>query len=78
MAKSKRIETNVFAKTEDIDRVKSWGVGLKLSEWARFDELAEELGTTRHKLARYALRDFLRRYERGELPIEQRSHLPDL
>lgn len=50
------------------DRVKARGVGLRESEWNRLEEIAGELGVTRHNLMLYVLRDFIRRYEAGYRP----------
>jgi len=55
-------------QTESDDPVKPLGVGLRLSERARLDEIAHELGVARHALLLYAVRDFIRRYEAGERP----------
>jgi len=85
MAKKKPDMSDIFAKTEpegaaeeQPDPVKSIGVGLRESEWVKFETVADELGTNRHSLAKYALRDFLRRYEAGEIQTETRKTLPDL
>ena len=50
------------------DPVKSYGVGLRVSQWARFASIANELGTSYHDLAVYILTDFMTRWEKGERP----------
>ncbi len=60
------------------DEVRSSGVGLYKSEWARVDAIAAELGQTRHAVAAYALKDFLRRWEAGEIQTETKPSLPGL
>jgi hypothetical protein len=82
MAK-KQPSLNIFAKTEQAevkqdDPVKPVGIGLKESEWVRFEEIARAMNTTKHALAVWALRDFLRRYDTGEIRTEQRPTLPGL
>lgn len=76
MAKAKKpeINLNIFSKTgepteeQPQDKIKPVGIGLKASEWQRLEEIAGELGVTRHNLSMYILRDFIRRYEKGERP----------
>ena len=76
---------DLYGKTESdqpqaktTDEVKSSGVGLRESEWAKVDAIAAELGQTRHKVAAYALRDFLRRWDAGEIQTETKPSLPGL
>jgi hypothetical protein len=57
------------------DPIKPRGVGLKQSEWERFDRIAAELGMNSHKLSLWALRDFIRRYEAGEIETKQSKRL---
>jgi len=76
MAKPK---LNVFTKTEEPeDKVKAVGVGLKDSEWQRLAAIAKELGMKRHELACWALRDFMRRFEAGEIQTKTQKTLPGL
>jgi hypothetical protein len=49
------------------DPVGSYGVDLRASEWQRLDDIAVEMGVTRHKVAASALRSFLKQYEVGEI-----------
>lgn len=49
------------------DPVRSRGVGLKGSEWEILDNIADEMNTTRHNLTVWIMRDFIRRYNRGEI-----------
>lgn len=60
------------------DPVKAIGIGLRESEWQRLDEIAQELGTTRHSLALWALRDFISRYEAGDIQPVTKKTLPGL
>ena len=85
MAKQPNMNS-IFKKTEPEgqpdkkpdDKVKAVGIGLKISEWQRYEDIADELGMTRHALATYALRDFLKRYDKGEIQTETRPRLPGL
>ena len=72
MAKKKQDLSDIFAKTEPgpqeaKDPVMPVGIGIKTSEWARMGEIAQDLDITRHALAMWALRDFIRRYDAGEI-----------
>ncbi len=72
MAKKQQDLSDIFAKTEPEaqeikDPVMPVGIGLRVSEWARMGEIAQDLDTTRHALAMWALRDFIRRYDAGEI-----------
>lgn len=86
MAKKKPDLSNIFAKTEPSegepidDKVRAYGVGLKASEWAAFEAIAERMGVTRYNLAAWALRYFMDQYESGSLPVreEKRETLPGL
>ena len=64
--------TGVFTKTEteqpQKDKIKPVGIGLKISEWDRIEEIGRELGVNRHMLAAWILRDFIERYEAGYRP----------
>lgn len=88
------IEDNPFAKTEpkqpqeerrggrqsdpEKGEYKPRGIGLYESEWANLEKIAGDLGITAHKLAQYAVRDFVRRYEAGEIKTEKRPRIPGL
>ncbi|MFM8321275.1 MAG: hypothetical protein ACKOC5_10200 [Chloroflexota bacterium] len=72
----KRTETAGPADEPKDDPVKAVGVGLRLSEWARMEEIAGSLGINKHKLAAWALRDFLARFAAGEIPVENKPTLP--
>lgn len=83
MAKKKPDMTDIFAKTEaaqeeKADPVSPRGIGLRKSEWERLDRIGAEMGSNAHALAAWAIRDFLRRYEAGELPTQTRPTLPGL
>lgn len=60
------------------DEVKSHGVGLRESEWQRIEAIGAELGLTKHKVAAYALRDFLRRWAAGEIETQAKPSLPPI
>lgn len=87
MAKRKQPDmSDIFAKTEPDqspaeqppDPAKPRGIGLKQSEWAHIDEIANELGMTPHALAVWALRNFIQRYTDGEIKTQTKKSLPDL
>ena len=65
-------------KSEPEDKVTSFGIGLKKSEWKRIDEIAHSLGMTKHGVAMWALKDFLRRYDAGEIQTVTQRTLPGL
>ena len=77
--------TNIFARTEAPstapaavsvdDKVKPIGIGLKRSEWERLQQIANEVGMKRHELTLKILRDFIRRYDAGEVETETRKTL---
>ena len=79
-------EAGLFEKTESEqpqqespkDPVKSYGVGLRESEWRKIEAIAAEMGETKHKVAAYALKDFLHRWEAGEIETQVKPSLPDL
>jgi len=53
------------------DPIQSQGVGLRASEWARLRAIADELGGVGlHELTVWAVRDFIRRYNAGEVKPE--------
>ena len=52
----------------DTDKINPVGVALDPEELARLDQIAKELEQSRHAVLRYAVRDFIRRYDRGEKP----------
>jgi len=62
----------------EIDPVSSYGVGLRGSEWKRFEEIADILGIKKHAVAAYGLRYFLKHYESGEIQPVQKPRLPGL
>ena len=74
----------LFDKTESDepaeikDEVKSYGVGLHESEWKQYEAIAAELGQTKNKVAAYALRDFLKRWDSGDIETETKPSLPGL
>lgn len=74
----KKTESEQQPQAKPTDEVKSSGVGLRESEWAKIDAIAAELGQTRHSVAAYALRDFLRRWDAGEIRTETKPSLPGM
>ncbi len=58
--------------------VKAYGVGLRVSEWQQIETIAGEMGMTKHALAAYALKDFLKRWDAGEIQTETKPSLPEL
>ena len=57
------------------EEVSPRGVGLKVIEWNRFDKIARELGMKPHALSLWAIRDFMRRYEAGEIETKMSKKL---
>jgi hypothetical protein len=85
MAKKQTVDTDLFAQTEapsapvDVDQpdpVKAYGVGLKISEWGKIESIAKLLGIKRHEVAVWAIRDFLRRWDKGEIQTKTKQTLP--
>ena len=52
----------------DTGKINPVGVALDPEELARLDQIAGELKQSRHAVLRYAVRDFIRRYNQGEKP----------
>ena len=50
------------------EKVNPVGVALSREELDYLDEVAGRLGQSRHAVIQYAIRDFIKRYEQGELP----------
>ena len=81
-------EASLFEKTESAqpqespakpkDEVKSYGVGLRESEWLQIEAIAAEMSITKHAVAAYALKDFLKRWDAGEIETQARPSFPDL
>jgi hypothetical protein len=59
----------------EADPIKPRGVGLHKSEWQKFDKIARELGMKPHALSLWAIRDFMRRYQAGEIETQQSKKL---
>ncbi len=55
-------------KTTRAATSKPIGVVLTAEQITRLDQMAGELQTNRHKLLQYAVADFIRRYDAGEMP----------
>ena len=62
------------------DKIQARGVGLKISEWAEIDRLAEELSITPHAVAAYGVRYFLKASRDGKIKTETKKTqtLPEL
>jgi hypothetical protein len=60
------------------DPIKPRGIGLRASEWQRLAVIGRGLGKKPHALAAWAIRDFMRRYEAGEIRTETKKTLPGL
>jgi hypothetical protein len=71
-------DTEPIAEPEKEDPVQPVGIGLRTSEWERMSEIAAELGMKRHALAMWALRDFMKRYDAGEIETATKKTLPGL
>jgi hypothetical protein len=50
-------------------RTRAVGIGLKESEYEALGQIAEATGIARNSLGRYAIRDFIKRYRRGEVDL---------
>jgi hypothetical protein len=59
----------------ETDPIKPRGIGLRVSEWEQLTKIARELGMKPHALALYAVRDFIARYDRGEIETKQSKRL---
>lgn len=52
------------------------GIGLKQSEIEALDRIAEATGIARNSLGRWAIRDFIMRYRRGEIDLSASIEQP--
>jgi hypothetical protein len=72
----------IFEKFPDQgkDPVKPRGIGLRESEWQLLELIGNEFDETVNAIAVWALRDFIKRYQKGELPVIRvtKTSLPDL
>ena len=82
MAKRAEINTNLFAKIEPTepepkpkkqDRIEAKGAGLKKSEWAELDKIADDLGMTSHAVHVYAVRYFMAQYKAGKIKAQEKT-----
>ena len=85
MAKAKPSMTDLFKKTEPsqaagADIIKACGVGLKESEWAELQKVADAFGTNLHAVTAYLLRYGLKEYKTGKIKPEKKQPVtfPDL
>jgi hypothetical protein len=67
-----------MAKKDDV--IKPRGVGLKQSEWAELEKIAQDAGMKPHAVAAYAVRYFLKDYHAGKIKPEKKEiqSLPEL
>jgi hypothetical protein len=78
LRKTEPAETKTTERKQP-DPVKPRGIGLRLSEWQRLAAIGQELGGQKaNRLAAWAIRDFMRRFEAGEIETktETRRKLP--
>jgi hypothetical protein len=59
------------------DPIKPRGIGLRVSEWAELEAIAETMHAKTNHLAAWAIRDFVKRYKSGDLPTETKTVLKD-
>jgi len=57
-------------------RTRPVGIGLKESEYEALGLIADETGIAKNSLARYAIREFIKRYRRGEIDLSDRIEMP--
>ena len=60
---------------ESDDRVVSYDVELRASEWQRLEAIALEKGISRQEVATWALRSFLKEYQAGEVQTVKKARL---
>lgn len=81
--KDRKERDSVYRKTDDKPgggKNNVWGVYLNKDNLTRIDKIKDTVGISRGRLLRYAVLDFVRRYEAGEIQIEteKRVKMPDL
>jgi hypothetical protein len=52
------------------------GIGLKASEIEALDAIARETGIARNSLGRFAIREFIKAYRRGEIDLSRQIEQP--
>jgi hypothetical protein len=52
------------------------GIGLKESEYAALREIADATGIAANSLGRFAIREFIKAYRRGEIDLTSRTEEP--
>jgi hypothetical protein len=57
-------------------RTRAIGIGLKESKYDGLGQIAEATGIARNSLGRYATRDFIKRYRRGEIDLSGKIDEP--
>lgn len=84
MAAKKRVDlSNIFAKTEPVPsgqsepeqagKPKPMSVYLNRAALDRLDQAVQALGVNRHALLQYAVLDWLDKFERGEITVNQET-----
>lgn len=75
------ISSDLFTKTEPVrvekpeDKIHPRGIGLRQSDWVRFDRIAHELRMTPHSLSLFIIREWMKKYEAGEIKTETGKRL---
>lgn len=69
-----------MARQKSQDKISARGVGLKASEWAELEKIAEEIGITPHAAAAYGIKRFMKDYKAGKIKTQTKKiqSLPDL
>ena len=63
-------------KPAEADPIRPRGIGLRVSEWKRLTQIGQELGMKPHALVMVIIRDWVKRYEAGEIKTETGRRLP--
>ena len=66
-------KTQPEPKPKKQDRIEAKGAGLKKSEWAELDKIADDLGMTSHAVHVYAVRYFMAHYKSGKLKAQTQT-----
>ena len=60
-------------KDKSENKVNPIGVALDQAELDHLNEIAQELGQSRHAVLQYAVRNFIKRYDQGEKPATRKE-----
>jgi len=67
-------ENKIEPKEEKTEKkVNPVGVALEQAELDHLNEIAKELGQSRHAILQYAVRNFIKRYDQGERPATRKE-----